>query len=205
MGPRERIKFKAKEQFLKFGIRSVSMDDIAALLGMSKKTIYQFFADKDALVDAVIADEIVEMQQECMKSVAQARDAIDEVFLTLKLTLEQFRNMNPVVHHDLEKFHAGAYQRIHQHKYQFILKLNEANITRGIREGLYRPDIHIDVIARFRLESMMLVFNIDLFPPRKYNLADLNIDIIEYLVYGLATPKGYKLIEKYKSELLQNH
>lgn len=205
MDSRERIKYKAKEQFLKFGIRSVSMDDIAAPLGMSKKTIYQFFGDKDALVDAVIADEIVEMQQDCTQTVAQARDAIEEVFLTLRLSLEQFRHMNPVVLHDLEKFHAGAYQRIHQHKYQFILKLNEANITRGIREGVYRTGINVDVIAKFRLESMMLAFHIDLFPPRKYNLADLSIEIIEYLVYGLATAKGCKLIEKYKSALLQNH
>lgn len=205
MDPQLRIKQKAKELFLRYGIRSVSMDEIAAQLGVSKKTIYQLFTDKDALVDAVMADEIIGMQREYLRTVEMARDAVHEIFLTLALFLEQFRNMNPVVLHDMEKFHDRAFRRIQQHKYEFLLKVIEANIEKGIREGLYRPEVNVDVLARFRLESVMLTFNIDLYPPKKYPLADISREVIEYLVYGLATPKGHKLIEKYKSDLLINH
>jgi hypothetical protein len=76
-------------------------------------------------------------------------------------------------------------------------------MERGLAEGLYREDVNVDIMARFRLESMMTAFNIDLFPPTKYGVADVSKEIIEHYVYGLASLKGYKLIVKYKEERLK--
>ncbi len=205
METRERIQVKANELFMRYGIRSVSMDDIAAQLGISKKTIYQFFADKDELVDAVVDDEINGMQKDCSGCSNSARDAVDEIFLTMERIVEQFRNMNPMVLYDLEKFHFKAYHKFLRHKNDYLGKIIAGNIERGIREELYRPEVNIDIMAKFRLESMMLSFNMDLFPPRKYNPADVAKEVIEHYVYGLATLKGNKQIQKYKQEYIKKN
>lgn len=186
-----------------YGIRSVSMDDIAAQLGMSKKTIYQFFADKDELVEAVVNDELDATQNDCLKCREQAKDAIEEMLLTMDQVHEQFSNMNPMVVFDLEKFHQQAYQKFSKHKNDFLYKVIKANIERGIKEELYRPELNIDIICKYRLETMMLPFNVFIFPPGKYNLANVTHDMMEHFLFGLVTLKGYKQILKYKQERIK--
>src|SRR5882672_5020407 len=97
MDIRERIREKAQELFMQYGIRSVSMDDIATHLGMSKKTIYQYFSDKDELVDAVLNIEIHEMECNCVDCSEHALNAIHEIFLTIDHMEEQLRHINPIV------------------------------------------------------------------------------------------------------------
>lgn len=203
LNTKERIRQKADELFMKYGIRSVSMDDIANALGMSKKTIYQYFVDKDELVSTVVDFDVNSMQNDCLALVKEAHDAVHEIYLTIDRLLEQIRNMNPMLIYDLEKFHFRGYQRFMEYKNKFLLQVIRKNIERGLSEGLYREDLHIEIISRFRLESMMIAFNIDLFPPAKYSLADVSKEIIEHYVHGLASPKGYKLITKYKEERLK--
>ena len=200
MENRERIQVKAYELFMRYGIRSVSMDDIAAQLGMSKKTIYQFFADKDELVSAVVEQEVGNMQQDCVRSSQKSRDAIHEIFLTMEQVSEQFRHLNPVVLYDLEKFHHPAYGKFLKYRNEFLLEIISANLKRGIQEELYRPELEVDIIARFRLESMMIAFNIDLYPTRKFDLRQVIMELFEHFLYGLVTLKGYRLIQKYKKE-----
>jgi len=203
MDIRERIQVKAQELFMQYGIRSVSMDDIATQLGMSKKTIYQYFSDKDELVDAVLDGEIHEMQGNCMDCTKHAYDAIHEMFLALDHVEEQLRHINPIVLYDLEKFHFKTFQKFQQHKQKFLYDIIKHNIEWGMREELYRPELQVDTISKFRIESIMIPFNIVVFPPSKYNVADVTREIIEHFIYGLATPKGYKLIQKYKQERIQ--
>jgi AcrR family transcriptional regulator len=200
MEPKERIQEKAHELFMQYGIRSVSMDDIANSLGMSKKTLYQNFVDKDELVDGVVDGHIAIMQTECGDCRKEAKDAVHEIFLTMENIIQQLSNMNPMVLNDLAKFHFSSYQRFKEHKDKFLAKVIRENIEWGIREELYRSEIDTDVMSKFRLESMMIPFNISLFPPGKYNLADISGQIIEHFVYGLVTIKGHKLILKYKQE-----
>lgn len=197
---KERIQEKARDLFMRFGIRSVSMDDIATQLGMSKKTIYQFFADKDELVDAVMAANINQTQDDYCKCTQNASNAVEEIFLTMEMIQEQFRNMNPMILYDLQKFHIGAFRKLAAHKNEFLLSIIRTNIEKGIEEGLYRKDINADILSKFMLESMMIAFNMDLFPPTKYNLADVTQEIIEHFLFGLATTEGHQLILKYQKE-----
>lgn len=200
---KERIRQKAEELFMKYGIRSVSMDDIANALGMSKKTIYQYFVDKDELVVAVVEADVGEMEQDCTNILSVARDAIHEIFLTIDRLVEQFRHMNPMVVYDLEKFHFRAFQKFMDYKNKFLLQVIKTNLERGLAEGLYREDLQVDLVSRFRLESLMIPFNVDLFPPNKYSMADVSKEIMELYVFGLVSLKGYKLIVKYKEERLK--
>ena len=180
------------------------MDDIANNLGMSKKTLYQYYADKDELVDAVIDGHITEIEKECLHCRENAKDAVHEIFLTMEHITEELSNMNPMLLYDLEKFHFNAYQRFKRYKDKFLAELIRKNIEWGIDQELYRPEINVDVICKFRLESIMVPFNVSVFPPGKYNLASLSEEIIQHFIYGLATIKGHKLIQKYNQQRQKN-
>jgi len=196
----ERIRQKADELFRRYGIRSVTMDEIATQLGMSKKTIYQYYTDKDQLVDAVAVDEIQFSQECCVKDAAVSANAIEEIFRVMEFVEVMFRNMNPSMLHDLEKYHPVGYRKFLDHKNKFLYDMVRKNIERGIKEELYRPEIDIEIMSRYRIESMLLGFNTELFPPSKFNLVKLQQEILEHFLYGLATLKGYKLILKYKQQ-----
>jgi len=200
MEPKQRILTRAEELFMKFGIRSVSMDDIANHLGMSKKTLYQYFADKDELVLGVVDGHLNDMEKECAVCRTEANDAIHEIFITMERIMEEFSNMNPMLLYDLEKFHYKGYQRFREHKDKYLLQIIRDNIEWGIKDELYRPDVNVDVMSRYRIESMMIPFNVTIFPPGKYNLAQVAELIIENFTYGMATIKGHKLIQKYNDQ-----
>jgi AcrR family transcriptional regulator len=178
------------------------MDEIATQLGMSKKTIYQYYTDKDQLVDAVAVEEIQFSQDCCMRDTAASENAIEEIFKVMEFVEVMFRNMNPTMLHDLEKYHPGGYRKFLEHKNKFLYEMVKTNIERGIKEELYRPEIDVEIMAHFRLESMMLAFNPELFPTSKFNFVKLQQEILEHFLYGLATLKGYKLILKYKQQRL---
>jgi len=201
MEMKDRIKQKADELFRSYGIKSVTMDEIANRLGVSKKTIYQSFADKDELVDEVIGDLLIYNQNCCTRDRAKATDAIHEVFLAMEMIQQMFQNMNPVILYDMERNHPVTFQKFLQHKYKFLFQVIKENIERGKKEELYRADINTDVIAKIRLETMMLPFNQEIFPKNKFNLVDLERQLIEHFLFGVSTIKGYKLILKYQKKI----
>jgi len=200
MDTKERIIEQSRELFIRLGIRSVSMDDIAGQIGISKKTLYQHFEDKDELVERVVAFETTRMQDECHVCAKTAENAVEEIFKTMDMVMQHFRNMNPMVLFDMHKFHGKAFAKFMEHKNIFLLDFISTNLKRGVSEGNFRQDIKIDILAKFRLESMMLAFNMEAFPPAKYNVAEVTITMIENFLYGLATEPGFKLIELYKAK-----
>jgi TetR/AcrR family transcriptional regulator, cholesterol catabolism regulator len=200
---KERISNKAHELFMRYGIRSVSMDDIASQLGMSKKTIYQYFADKDALVDAVMDSEVHQTHHDCDFCKKNSRDAIDEIFLTMEQIHEQFSQLNPMVLYDIEKFHPNAFQKFRKMKEEYLLQVVAQNMKRGIKEELYRSDINIETMSRYRVETMMVPFAMAASAPTKFNLATVTQETMEHFLFGLATLKGYKLILKYKEDQIK--
>jgi hypothetical protein len=143
------------------------------------------------------------MQSDCDYCYRESADAIDEIFLTMDRILGHFRDLNPMLLYDLQKFHFNSYKKFKQNKDTFLLEIIRKNMLRGIEEGLYRPDLDVEVLSRFRLESIMAPFNIEVFPPAKFNLADVTLVIIEHFVFGLTTLKGYNLILKYQQERIK--
>lgn len=200
METQERIVTKAHELYMRYGIRSVSMDEIAAQLGMSKKTIYQFYADKDALVEGVIGIEINVNEQECAKHRGLCDNAVHEIFLAMDMVQEMLKGMNPAILFDLEKFHPKAFKKFNDHKNTFFSNVILDNLKRGIAAELYRPEINMDIISKFRVGAMFLIFNPDLFPPTKLNITDVLWETTDNFLYGLTTIKGQKLIVKYKQQ-----
>jgi AcrR family transcriptional regulator len=195
-----RIQEQAKTLFMKFGFRSVSMDDIAHSLGISKKTIYQYFKDKDELVKAIVEQDISETESECTNCLAIADNAIDEIFITMDNIIKHIKNMNPTILFDLQKFHFDSFTKIVEHKNSFLLSFIKKNLKRGMEEHLYRNDLHVEVLSRFRLEMLFLSFNLDVFPPNEFTLTDVTQIIMENFIFGLVTEKGYQLAIHYKTE-----
>ena len=197
---KERIKIQATELFRKYGVRSVSMDDIANSLGMSKKTIYQFYADKDELVDAVFLQEIKHNENCCEVDRNNAENAVHELFLAMDMVVEMFRSMNPSVLHDIQKYHPNTFLKFNKHKNDYLYSVIRENLVRGINEDLFRDDINIEIIARFRVEIMLLPFNPEFQAKVKHNLAEIEEEMILHYLYGLVNMKGYKMILKYKQD-----
>jgi AcrR family transcriptional regulator len=198
MEAKERIVNKAHELFMLYGIRSVSMDEIAAHLGMSKKTIYQSFEDKDAIVDGVVNIEIEMNEKNFAQQKILAENAVHEIFLAIDMIQEMLKGMNPSILFDLEKYHGSAYKKFRDHKNNFYYGMMCDNLNRGIIEEMYKKDINIDIMARFRVSSIFLIFNPEVFPSTKYNLTETFWEITANFLHGLVTPKGNKLIDKYK-------
>ncbi|MBZ5858673.1 TetR/AcrR family transcriptional regulator [Flavihumibacter profundi] len=197
---KERILTKSRELFMQYGIRSISMDDIASSMGMSKKTIYQYFADKDELVNAVIQFKVCESEEFCNHDRIVSENAIDEIFRTMEMVEQMFRTMNPSVLFDLKKYHPLAYSQIEKHQNEYIFNVIRTNLERGIREELYRPEININIIAHFRVRSAMLPFDPTFLAEQKANLATIEQQIMEHYLFGIVTLKGYKLILKYQQK-----
>lgn len=197
----QRIIHTSTELFKKYGLRSVTMDDIAAELGISKKTIYTYYADKDTLVQAVMEAQIQHNQTCCDHDKANAKNALHETYLALAMIQKSMGEMNPSLVNDLKKYYPKPYQLLEQFRYNYLHKIIKDNIVRGIAEGLYRPDVDVNIITNLRLESMMLVFEPNFYDSTKHNLYYAEKQLLEHFLYGIATPKGQKIIAKYQQQL----
>ncbi len=195
---KERIAKKANDLFRQYGIRSVSMDDISSQLGMSKKTLYQCFTDKEDLVNEVICTIMNHNREECICYKKKSENAVHELFLAFDMISELFANMNPSVMYDLEKYHANIFKKIQEYKFGFMYSMIKENLERGIKEEFYRPEINVEILTRFRIESTMLAFNAEVFPTNRTELVKIEHEILEHFLFGVTNAKGQKLIRKYK-------
>lgn len=204
MEMQDRILQKATDLFLSYGIRSITMDEIALQLGISKKTIYHYYEDKNELVNAVIL-RILDHNRNCCEAYKiSSKNAIHEVFLAMEMVQEMFDNMNPSLIYDLEKYHPATFEKFNQYKHNFLSKVIKQNLEWGIKEELYRHSINTGITTIIRLETMMLPFSANVFSRSKFNMAEVHQELIEQYLFGLATLKGYKLILKYKEERIKN-
>ncbi|MGN7821806.1 TetR/AcrR family transcriptional regulator [Chitinophaga sp. 22536] len=202
MEPQERIMDTAFGLFRQYGTRSITMDDIAEKMGISKKTLYAHFMDKDDLVTQAITRFIGIVEKECLTDREKSADAIEELFLVMDMLDRRLRNMNPVVLLDLQKFHAKAYQVFLNYQNKSLTNTIRENMERGINEGLYRPDLDIRTLTQYRVYGCMLSFQPEAFPGNS-DMTRVQKVLLENFLYGVASAKGYKLIEKYK-QLSQN-
>jgi AcrR family transcriptional regulator len=199
----ERIKQKAGDLFMQYGLRSVSMDDIANGLGISKKTIYQYYADKDELVDAFITEKINHNQSCCELDRNAADNAVHEIFLAIDMMMEIMSSMNPALLFEMQKYHPVAFERFYKHKNDYIFTVIRENLTRGIKEGLFRPELKVDILARFRVESMMLPFQPDFHTKTKYTLFEIEEELLMHYLFGVVSEKGYQLTLQYQQERIK--
>ncbi|CAN5287062.1 TetR/AcrR family transcriptional regulator [soil metagenome] len=198
MDNKERILAAAFELFFKYGIKSVTMDDIAKHLSMSKKTIYLTFRDKDEVVHTLLQNSL--LKDECdFKDIAEkTENVVAEVFEMMKKMTEIFNTINPNIFYDLRKYHPKSWQLFNDFKSGFILSMVESSLEKGKQDGLVRPDVNSRIMGRLRGEEIEMGFNPLIFPPDKFKVLEVQIALVEHFLYGICTLKGHKLINKYK-------
>jgi len=186
--------------FFQHGIRTITMDDIATSLGISKKTIYQYYHDKSQLVKSFTETELKLQERDMQEIQKNSTDPVEE-FLNIMTYLENFFNrVNPAVFYDLQKYHPQSWNSFKVFKEKYVIGFVEDNLKRGIQQELYRRDLKTKILARLRIEQVEMGFNATVFPQDKFNLTDVQLTLIDHFLHGIVTIKGYKLIEKYKKE-----
>lgn len=203
MDTKTRIFQKSHDLFNRLGIRSVSMSDIATQLGISKKTVYQYYTDKDELVDEVFSAVMDENRSKCIQCHEQGENAIDEVFRSFDQVKDMLSNLHPSVLFDMQKYHTNTFKKFLDFKNNFLYKIINQNLQSGIDQGLYRDDIDIEILSRYRIHSIMIAFDSDVFPSNKTELVLIEQQLTEHFLYGIATTKGQKLITKYKNQRIK--
>jgi AcrR family transcriptional regulator len=196
MDKKEQIIMQVFELFMRYGIKSMSMDDIALQMGMSKKTLYQYFESKDDLVNAVL-EKHLEMDQCKVKSLISSKNnAIDDLMHIATTVNDTLKQINPSIHYDLEKYHPQAWKKFGDYKRNFIQENIKQNILKGIKEELYRSDINVDIVAALYVSKADIVFDASVFPPDKYAFNRVYLEMMKQHIRGIATSKGLKYFEK---------
>lgn len=202
---RERILKTAEALFRKFGIRSVTMDEIASELGISKKTIYQNFEDKDAIVYEIARLTMMCDMEESNRIHKESANPIEQVYREASLLSKQASTVNPAVFYDLKKYHRKAWQLFQEYNKVRFMEIVKNNLIEGMAQGFYRTGINIEILARLRMEEVEFAFNRDIFPPEKFNQTDVHITFIDHYLRGIMSPKGLEFYEKCKQDNEPQH
>ncbi len=199
MDVKEHILTETDALFCKYGIKSVTMDDIARHLGISKKTIYHHFEDKNQLVYTLIDNRTQAQSCEMDDLSLKAENAIHEFILAVTHIQGTLSNLNPNMFYDLQKYHPEAWQLFKEFKEKRLYTTIRANIERGIREGLYRTDLNIDLLSRLRVQQLDLCLSPGNLAGPDYSIVQVMTEFTFHFMYGLSNPEGHRLITAYRN------
>ncbi len=188
----------AEELFFRYGLKAITMDDIAKHLGMSKRTIYENFPTKDSIVSALLGQHREHSVTNIETIRKDSKNAIEEIILTMLHLESMSEMMNPRLLFELKKFHPKVWGEFQDFKQKVMMQCIADNMKRGIKQGIYRKEINIDMLSRLRVEQIELAWNPEMYPPSKYDIPAVHLVFLEHFLYGIANLKGHEMIEKYK-------
>jgi AcrR family transcriptional regulator len=188
---------RATDIYMRFGIKSVTMDDMARHLGISKKTLYKYVADKNDLVNKSIQDQLDTEMCRIHEGVENAKNAIDEHISISRSVISQMKNVQPAVFYDLKKYYPEAWDMYQCHKHEEIYKTILENIINGQKQNLYREDVNPEITTMLYIQSVDVLFSDEMVKVMtKYNFQEIIIEKIKYHIYGIATEKGSQEFRK---------
>lgn len=187
---------KVSALFLKYGIKSVSMDDISRELGISKKTLYQYFKDKDDLVSKSILFHIREQECDMDSLYDPSLNAIDMLLIVSKYLTDKISQLNPSVNYDLQKYYPESWKLILNYRTEHIFEKIKNNLEKGIQEGIYRENINIDIISKLYVSRIELAIeDQEWFQKQNYSYDEVFKTVFEYHIRGIANQNGLKYYE----------
>jgi AcrR family transcriptional regulator len=193
---RERIIEEATRQFLQYGVRNVTMDGIAASLGMSKRTVYELFKDKTSLVHScleILSEKHKSKNEEIQHS---SKNVIETIFAFMQEGIKAMNAINPVFFRDLEKLYPKTWDNLRMENEKEALNLSQELLHKGISEGLFRQEINISIVAKLFYQQMNLLADEKIFPRNEYNYSDVFQSLTINFMRGISTTKGIELIDK---------
>ena len=177
------------------------MDDLSRELGISKKTVYKYFEDKNALVFAILSQKL-EFDRAICSNCMDAENAIEALLCIGNFVVEHLKHVNPSVFYDLKKYHPDAWKLMEDHKSGFINENIRENIQRGIRENIYRKNVNPEIIARIYVASMDFIMNGDSFLWPEFKLDEVILEVQRFHLRGLANMNGINYLnEKYNIQI----
>ena len=187
----------AEELFKRYGTRSVTMNDVAKSLGISKKTLYQQIENKDDLVLKIAHRHTQRETGYICKKIELAENALAEMLQIVLHVQQTIETINPALLFDLQRFHRTAWKHFEAHQKDFIVTTIKANLLRGMAEGLYRANLRVDFISKIYIASIPIFNDHDFFPLDDFPRAELHFEWINYHVHGIVSPQGLVIWEDY--------
>lgn len=182
--------------FLRFGIKSITMDEIASDLGISKKTLYQMVGSKDELVVKVLEHHIAREKEQCLTLAGVAPNAIEEIFIIMDSNSSELAQMKTNIVNDLQKYHRKAWELMYRFQYDFVFKIIKDNLVRGCSEKLYREDFDPEIIAKLHLATAFNLFDPQIFPDGSIPKVVLFKEYMMHYLHGIVSPKGLTYLKK---------
>ena len=197
---KEKIIAKAGELFLNFGFKSITMDDIARELSMSKKTIYSCFENKTALVRSV-TESIYEIVICGIDHICQKQlNPIEELYEIKKFVSLQLKDEKSSPQFQLQKYYPEIFEQIQGNNFELIHDITVNNLKRGIDQGLYRENVNVEFVARIYFIGMTGIKDDTIFPITEFPKIRLIESYLEYHLRGIVTKKGLALLNKYTDQ-----
>jgi len=200
---KEKIIIKSSQLFLDFGFKSITMDDIASKMGISKKTIYRYFKNKEELVRNSVTYLHEKISNSICEITKQGYNAIEENFVIKNMFTDIFEKSNSSPMFQLQKYYPRIYKNLIENEFIIFEECVGANIIKGIKEGLYRKNINEEVILKFYFLLIFGLHDENIFTFKNYSLNQLEIIALEYHTRAIATEKGIKVLEKELNKLLK--
>ncbi|OYX28069.1 MAG: TetR family transcriptional regulator [Flavobacteriales bacterium 32-35-8] len=198
---REHIINTAAELFLNLGFKSITMDDIANKIGISKKTIYKFFSTKEVLIEEAIEKVHHDIDVSVKKIFLRKYNAIEENFEIRRTFKELFKSQETSPIYQLKKHYPKIHEKAYKKQIEACKIWFVKNIEKGMNEGLYRPELDVEVSSNF---YYFLIFQINEFCVLESEASALELKALEYHTRAIATPEGVKELEKQLSNTYIN-
>ncbi|MFO7934565.1 MAG: TetR/AcrR family transcriptional regulator [Bacteroidales bacterium] len=201
MDIKERILLESGKLFARYGIRSMTMDALAEDMRISKRTIYEHFRDKDTLLLEVVRLHKKREAEEAHRIIDSCESAIEAMFRIMKRSIQQMRQLNPLFYHDFQKYHPDVLEKLSEHSEIKDYSVTMNLLQTGVRQKVFRSDIHIDIVNR-TLHELFNLFNPDSpMIQADYDRKELFDNMIIPYFRGISTEKGQTLLEKHKKIL----
>jgi len=191
-----KILHTASDLFLNLGFKSITMDDIASEMGISKKTIYKYFSNKEELIDSTTIFVHTKIYETICQITTQGLNAISENF-AIKIAFKNiFKKSKTSPMFQLKKYYPKIYQKLIDNEFEMFKECVSGNIEKGIKEGLYKKELKKNIVLKFYFILVFGLHDNDIFNLEDYDLNALDIEALEYHTRAIATPKGILELEK---------
>ncbi len=187
---------KALGVYMKFGVKSVTMDEMARQLGISKKTIYTFVKDKNDLVLNCI--NVAHNSQKCEIETISSKEenAIDQLLKIGELVSQRLRAVHPSIFFDLQRYHPDAFEILKSGNDSLVVNHVKANIVKGKEQGLYRENIDENILSKMYVSFVDVLFRGELFSSQEYSYIQVYSEYFRYHIRGMASDKGLKYLQQ---------
>lgn len=187
---------KVRRLYIRYGIKSVTMDDVSHELGISKKTLYQHVVDKNDLVLKVFDLEINESCNQFECAFNPESNAIEQLFDVHKWVVNRMKEYSPVSDYDLKKYYSDLYRKLDKFRRERIYDFIMNNLKKGKEEGLYRNDLNVDIIAKIHVSRIQNTFDSELLTNEEKTSLKVFYEFFIYHIRGIASQKGIQLLEE---------